>query len=159
MVILVITILASGKWPRNVESPLKTTVYSVFSTELDAVRKFLQISVINDLACKMLILQSETQVWKKLAQRKIPMTTRNEQEGFKKKKIHLQRKHITFSELSALELVKMKKHKGLFLNCSTSDATLLQKKIQVEKLKQNLLERSNAGKDLMFYLVSSYRIE
>lgn len=159
MVILVITILASGKWPRNVESPLKTTVYSVFSTELDAVRKFLQISVINDLACKMLILQSETQVWKKLAQRKIPMTTRNEQEGFKKKKIHLQRKHVTFSELSALELVKMKKHKGLFLNCSTSDATLLQKKIQVEKLKQNLLERSNAGKDLMFYLVSSYRIE
>lgn len=159
MVILVITILASGKWPRNVESPLKTTVYSVFSTELAAVRKFLQISVINDLACKMLILQSETQVWKKLAQRKIPMTTRNEQEGFKKKKIHLQRKHITFSELSALELVKMKKHKGLFLNCSTSDATLLQKKIQVEKLKQNLLERSNAGKDLMFYLVSSYRIE
>lgn len=159
MVILVITILASGKWPRNVESPLKTTVYSVFSTELAAVRKFLQISVINDLACKMLILQSETQVWKKLAQRKIPMTTRNEQEGFKKKKIHLQRKHVTFSELSALELVKMKKHKGLFLNCSTSDATLLQKKIQVEKLKQNLLERSNAGKDLMFYLVSSYRIE
>lgn len=159
MVILVITILASGKWPRNVESPLKTTVYSVFSTELDAVRKFLQISVINDLACKMLILQSETQVWKKLAQRKIPMTTRNEQEGFKKKKIHLQRKHVTFSELSALELVKMKKHKGFFLNCSTSDATLLQKIIQVEKFKQNLLERSNAGKDLMFYLVSSYRIE
>lgn len=159
MVILVITILASGKWPRNVESPLKTTVYSVFSTELAAVRKFLQISVINDLACKMLILQSETQVWKKLARRKITMTMRNEQEGFKKKKIHLQRKHITFSELSALELVKMKKHKGLFLNCSTSDATLLQKKIQVEKLKQNLLERSNAGKDLMFYLVSSYRIE
>lgn len=159
MVILVITILASGKWPRNVESPLKTTVYSVFSTELAAVRKFLQISVINELACKMLILQSETQVWKKLAQRKIPMTTRNEQEGFKKKKIHLQRKHVTFSELSALELVKMKKHKGLFLNCSTSDATLLQKIIQVEKLKQNLLERSNAGKDLMFYLVSSYRIE
>lgn len=159
MVILVITILASGKWPRNVESPLKTTVYSVFSTELDAVRKFLQISVINDLACKMLILQSETQVWKKLARRKITMTMRNEQEGFKKKKIHLQRKHITFSELSALELVKMKKHKGFFLNCSTSDATLLQKKIQVEKLKQNLLERSNAGKDLMFYLVSSYRIE
>lgn len=159
MVILVITILASGKWPRNVESPLKTTVYSVFSTELAAVRKFLQISVINELACKMLILQSETQVWKKLAQRKIPMTTRNEQEGFKKKKIHLQRKHITFSELSALELVKMKKHKGFFLNCSTSDATLLQKIIQVEKFKQNLLERSNAGKDLMFYLVSSYRIE
>lgn len=159
MVILVITILASGKWPRNVESPLKTTVYSVFSTELDAVRKFLQISVINELACKMLILQSETQVWKKLARRKITMTMRNEQEGFKKKKIHLQRKHVTFSELSALELVKMKKHKGLFLNCSTSDATLLQKKIQVEKLKQNLLERSNAGKDLMFYLVSSYRIE
>lgn len=159
MVILVITILASGKWPRNVESPLKTTVYSVFSTELAAVRKFLQISVINELACKMLILQSETQVWKKLARRKITMTMRNEQEGFKKKKIHLQRKHVTFSELSALELVKMKKHKGFFLNCSTSDATLLQKIIQVEKLKQNLLERSNAGKDLMFYLVSSYRIE
>lgn len=84
---------------------------------------------------------------------------RNEQEGFKKKKIHLQRKHVTFSELSALELVKMKKHKGFFLNCSTSDATLLQKIIQVEKFKQNLLERSNAGKDLMFYLVSSYRLE
>lgn len=43
--------LASGKWPRNVESPLRTTVYSVLSTVFAAADKLLQISVISALAC------------------------------------------------------------------------------------------------------------
>ena len=45
---------------------------------------------------------------------------------------HLQ-KGLTLSELSDLELVKMKKHLGPFLNCSISDSTVLPNK----KKKQN----------------------
>lgn len=42
----------SGKWPRRVESPLRTTVKSMFPTDWAAILIFVHISCIKVIACK-----------------------------------------------------------------------------------------------------------